>query len=194
MTVRKDSLPPNLPEWVRKAVPVAGGTGAALLACAWVLLLTGKLPSMPLALAGGAALCLLLAYALSARQPTSRLLGYGSKYVQVRSLDEWTLYQYGLPFDRSSPQQQSDALTHYRVGLRLFPVRPADKIFKRSRWQWLLVLLTFFSCVTLSQTTQGWYRFVTLVAVYAWLLGCMRLSRRFTDTPATSSLVELDLR
>lgn len=43
----------------------------------------------------------------------AELLGFGRNYVQVRSLDEWTLYQYDLPFEQASAEQQGEALKHY---------------------------------------------------------------------------------
>ena len=192
-TLNKASTPLR-PAWIRSGTMLAAGVGAALLGSAWALLLFSKPTSMSLSLAGMAAFLSGSAYALNARPQSGRLLGFGSKYVQVRSLDEWTLYQYGLPFDESSPEQQNEALARYRVGLRLFPARPQDVAPKQSSWQWSLSLLTFCAVITTSEAVHGWYRFLILVAYYAWIWGCMRISGRFIGTPATSSLNELLLR
>ena len=185
---------PFRPVWSRNRTLLASGCGAALLATAWYLMLSSKTTRLALPVAGVAALLSGFAYALNTRPESGRLLGFGSKFVQVRSLDEWTLYQYGLLFDESSPEQQSEALSHYQVGLRQFPTRPQDMAPKQSSWQWLLSLLTLCAVITLSEAVYGWYRFLILVAYYAWIWMCMRISRRFTDTPATSALTELHLR
>ena len=182
------------PVWIRNSTLIAAVLGAALLAIAWSMLLSSRLVGLSFPLAGLAALLSGSAYALNARPQSGQLLGFGNKYVQVRSLDEWTLYQYGISFEESSPEQQNEALTRYRVGLRLFPARPQDVAPKQSSWQWLLSLLTLCAVITLSEAEHGWYRFLILISYYAWIWGCMRLSRRFIDTPATSSLTELHLR
>ena len=67
------------------------------------------------------------------------------------------------------------------------------RLQKQSSWQWLLSMLTFCAVITSSEAVHGWYRFFVVVACYAWILGCMRFSRRFIDTPAISSLTELHL-
>lgn len=182
------------PVWIRNSTLLAAGVATVLLATAWWMLLVGRPTRSSLALAVSAALLSGSAYAFNARPQSGRLLGFGSKYVQVRSPDEWTLYQYGLLFDESSPEQQDEALTHYRVGLRLFPTRPQDMAQKQSSWQWLLSLLTLCAVITLSEAVHGWYHFLIFVALYAWMWGCMRMSRRFIDAPATSPLTELHLR
>ncbi len=185
---------PSRPVWIRNSTLLAAGFGAALLATAWCMLLFSRTTRLSLPVAGIAALLSGSAYALNARPQSGRLLGFGRKYVQVRSLDEWTFYHYGLLFDESAPEQQDEALKRYRVGLRLFPTRPQDIAQKQSSWQWLLSLLTLCAVITLSEAVQGWYRFLILGAYYAWIWGCMRMSRRFIDTPATSTLTELHLR
>ena len=182
------------PVWMRNTTLLAASLGAALLALAWCMLLSSRFVGLSFPLAGLAALLSGSAYALNARPRSGRLLGFGNKYVQVRSLYEWTLYQYGIAFEESSPEQQNEALTRYRVGLRLFPARPQDMTPKQSSWQWLLSLLTVCAFITLSQAVHGWYRFLLLGAYYARMLGCMRLSKRFIDTSATSGLTELHLR
>ncbi|RRA47583.1 hypothetical protein D1Y84_04015 [Acidipila sp. EB88] len=158
------------------------------------MLLSGKPTWMSLSLAVITTFLSGSAYALNIRHQPGRLLGYGRKYVQVRSLDEWTVYQYGLPFEASSPAQQEEAFRHYRVGLRLFPARPQDMAPKQSSWQWLLALLMLSAFITLSEAVHGWYRFLLQIGYFAWLWGCMRISRRFMDTPAASNLTELHLR
>ena len=105
------------PVWMRNSTLLAASLGAALLALAWCMLLSGRFVGLFFPLAGLAALLSGSAYALNARPRSGRLLGFGNKYVQVRSLDEWTLYQYGIVFEESSPEQQNEALTRYRVGL-----------------------------------------------------------------------------
>ena len=126
MATVKEASTPQKPAWIRSSTMLAAGVGAALLATAWGLLLFSKPTSMTSSLAGLAAFLSGSAYAFNARPQSGRLLGFGSKYVQVRCLDEWTLYQYGLAFDESSPEQQNEALARYRVGLRLLPARPQD--------------------------------------------------------------------
>ena len=194
MRMLKGTSATSRPVWMRNSTLFAATFGAVLLALAWCMLLSSRSVWLFFPLAGLAALLLGSAYALNARFQSGRLLGFGSKYVQVRSLDEWTSYQYGTAFEESSPEQQNEALTHYRVGLRLFPARPQDMAPKQSSWQWLLSLLTFCAFITLSEAVHGWYRFLLLFAYYAWIFGCMRLSRRFIDTPATSGLTELHLQ
>jgi hypothetical protein len=45
----------------------------------------------------------------------------------VDGLDEWARYFYGVPkFDVATPSQQSDLLSRYRVGRRLFPAKYRD--------------------------------------------------------------------
>lgn len=194
MTVLNGTPATSRPVWMRNSTLLAATFGAALLVLAWCTLLSSRSVGLFLPLAGLAALLSGSAYALNARPHSARLLGFGKKHVQVRGLDEWTLYQYGTAFEKSSPEQQNEALTHYRVGLRLFPARPQDMAPKQSSWQWLLSLLTFCALITLSEAVHVWYRFLLLVAYYAWMFGCMRLSRRFIDTPATSGLTELHLQ
>ena len=164
MATPNNAYTPHRPAWIRKSTMLAAGVGAALLVTAWGLLLFSKPRWIALSVADLAACLSGSAYALNARPLSGRLLGFGSKYVQVRSLDEWTLYQYGLPFDKSSPEQQNKALAHYRVGLRLFPARPQDVAPKQSSWQWLLSVLTFCAVITTSQAVHGWYRFLILIA------------------------------
>ncbi len=194
MATRNGTPAPLRPTWIRNSTLLAAGIGAAFLATAWCLLFGGRSSPTMLSLAGLAALFSGSAYALNARPQSGRLLGFGTKYVQVRSLDEWTEYQYGLSFEESSPEQQNEALAQYRVGLRLFPARPQDMPPKQSSWQWLLALLTLCAVLTLAEAVHGWYRFLILAAYYAWIWGCMRISRRFIDTPTTSSLTELRLQ
>ena len=182
------------PKWIHNSMLLAAGVGAALLATAWCMLLSSQPTRVSLSLAGLAAFFSGSAFALNARPQSGRLLGFGRKYVQVRSLDEWTLYQYGLSFDESSPEQQKEALTHYRVGLRLFPTRPQDMAPKQSSWQWLLALMTFCAFITLSEAVHGWYRLLILLAMYVWIWVCTRISRRFIDTPAASNLTELHMQ
>ena len=180
--------------WTRSATLLAAGVGATLLVTSWSMLFSGKPTWVPLSLAGVAAFFSGSAYALNTRHQSGRLLGFGRKYVQVRSLDEWTLYQYGLSFEESSPEQQNNAITKYRVGLRLFPARPEDVAPKQSSWHWVLALFTFCAFVTLSENVHGWYRLLILVAMYVWIWGCMRISRRFMDVPAASNLTEIHLQ
>lgn len=185
---------PLKPVWTRNTTLFTASVGALLLATSWSMLVSGKPTFVPTLLAGVAAVLSGAAFALNTRHQAGRLLGFGMKYVQVRSLDEWTLYQYELPYDKSSPEQQNEALKHYRVGLRLFPARPQDIAPKQSSWQWLLALLTVCAFVTLSESIHGWYRLLILLAMYLWLWGCMQISRRFIDVPAASNLTEIQLR
>ena len=182
------------PVWTRNTTLFTAVVGAMLLATSWFMLIPGKPTRVPPFLVGIAAVLSGTAYALNSRHQAGRLLGFGWKYVQVRSLDEWTLYKYGLSFEEFSPEQQNEALKHYRVGLRLFPARPQDMAPKQSSWQRLLALLTFCAFVTLSECVHGWYRLLMLIAMYAWIWGCMRLSKRFIDTPAASNLTEINLQ
>lgn len=140
MTTLDRSSTPLKPVWTRSTTLLTAGVGAVLLATSWSMLACGKPTWVPLSLTGLAAVLSGVAYALNTRHQAGRLLGFGKKYVQVRSLDEWTLYQYGLLFERSSPEQQNEAIKHYRVGLRLFPTRPQDMAPKQSSWQWLLAM------------------------------------------------------
>lgn len=194
MTTLDRSSTPLKPVWTRNTTLLTAGVGAMLLATSWSMLASGKPTWVPLSLAGLAAVLSGSAYALNSRHQAGRLLGFGKKYVQVRSLDEWTLYQYGLSFEKSSPEQQNEAIKHYRVGLRLFPARPQDMAPKQSSWQWLLAMLTFCAFVTLSESVHGWYKLSILVAMYVWIWGCMRLSRRLIDAPAASNLTEIQLQ
>jgi hypothetical protein len=188
------SSAPLKPVWARSTTLLTAGVGVILLAASWSMLVFGKETWIRFSLAGFAAVLCGAAYAFNTRHQAGRLLGFGRKYVQVRSLDEWTLYQYGLLFEKCSPEQQNEAIKHYRVGLRLFPARPQDMAPKQSSWQWVLALLTLCAFVTVAESVQGWYRLLILVAMYTWMWGCMRLSRRFIDTPAASSLTEIQLR
>ena len=182
------------PVWSRNSTLLAAGVAAILLATAWCMLFAGKPTRSSLPVAVLAALLSGSAYAFNARAQSGRLLGFGSQYVQVRSLNEWTLYHYSLTFDESSSEQQDEALAKYRLGLRLFPARPQVKAPKQSSWQWLLSLLTLCAVITLSETVHSWYRFLILAAYYAWIWGGMRISRRFLESPSNRSLTELDLR
>ncbi len=160
------SSTPLEPVWTRNTTLLTSGVGAILLATSWSMLVAGKPTWVPLSLAGAAAVLSGVAYALNTRPQAGRLLGFGRKYVQIRSLDEWTVYQYGRSFENSSPEQQNEAIKHYRVGLRLFPARSQDMAPKQSSWHWLLSLLTFCAFVTLSESVHGWYRLLILIAMY----------------------------
>lgn len=118
---------------------------------------------------------------------------FGKDKVLIRSLDEWTIYQYNLPFEAASPAQQKEALNHYQVGSRLFPARPQDLPARQTALTWLLSLVCFCSFITLSEAVHGWYRAALFLAFYAWLFLCIRLSKRFSDVPATSTLTGLGL-
>lgn len=49
-----------------------------------------------------------------------------SKYVYVHGLDDLARYRYGVPnYDAATPEQQSDLLQTYHVGLRLYPRKPS---------------------------------------------------------------------
>ena len=194
MAILHRSSTPLKPVWTRNTTLFTAGVGVMLLATSWSMLVSGKPTRVPIVLAGVAAVLSGAAYALNSRHQAGRLLGFGRKYVQVRSLDEWTLYQYGLSFEKCSPEQQDEALKHYRVGLRLFPARPQDMAPKQSSWQWLLALLTFCTFVTLSESVHGWYWLLILLAMYLWIWGCMQISRRFIDVPAASNLTEIQLQ
>jgi hypothetical protein len=144
-------------------------------------------------LAGLAALVAGTASALDVRPQPGRLALFGKAKVQVRSLDEWTQYQYNLLFEEASPDQQNEALSHYRVGRRLFPARPQDSQQKQGGWQWLLSFVVFCSFMTLSAAMQGWYRLLLVGAFYAWLWIWFGLSKQYSEVPATNSLTGLDL-
>jgi hypothetical protein len=164
-----------------------------LLMAAWWCGVTGRSITVQDFLTGVAAILAGAACALDVRPPTGRLHRFGKDNVQVRSLDDWTMYQYNLRFDEASPEQQSEALSHYRVGLRLFPARLQDRTQKRGSWQWLLSFVVFCSVVSLSEEVRGWHRLLLVAAYFAWLWVCLRLSRRLSDEAATSGLTGLDL-
>ncbi len=133
------------------------------------------------------------AYGFNVRPKLNRLPMFGKDKVLVRSLDEWTLYQYGLLFDQTSPEQQSDALNHYKVGTRLFPARPQDFAVKQSSLHWVLMLVSSCSFLTLSQAVHGGYRALIFTGFYVWLIVCTRLSKRFSALPPSNQLTGLDL-
>jgi hypothetical protein len=144
-------------------------------------------------LAGLAALLAGAAFALDIRTRPGRLALFGKDKVQVRNLDEWTLYQSNLRFEEASPDQQNEALNHYKVGLRLFPARSQDRRQKQGAWQWLLNFVVCCAFVTLSEAMRGWYRLLLVAAFYAWFWICLRLSRKCSDVPAKNDLTGLDL-
>jgi len=181
------------PAWFPKMMRLSACTALALLIAAWCCNVSTASMTWRALLTGLAALLAGTAYALDVRPQPGRLALFGKDKVQVRSLEEWTLYQYNLRFEEASPDQQDEALSHYRVGLRLFPARPQDRQQKRGAWQWLLSFVVFCSFVTLSAAMRGWYRLLLVAAFYVWLWICLRLSKRFSEVPATNSLTGLDL-
>ena len=182
------------PRRLKRLGHLAAGIGSVLLITAWCFMLPGVHPAWPaVVLASLAALLAAVAYALNIRPQPGRLLRFGKDTVQVRSLDEWTLYQYDLLFEQGSPEQQHEALMQYRVGLRLFPARPQDQPVRQGALQWLLAPLTFCSFLTLSETIHGWHRILLLLAFYAWMWVCLRLSKRLADVPASNGLTGLEL-
>ena len=113
---------PARPKRLKRLGRLAAGIASVLLIAAWCLMLPGVHPAWPaVVLASLAALLAAVAYVFNIRPQPGQLLRFGKDTVQVRSLDEWTLYQYNLLFEQGSPEQQHEALMHYRVGLHLFP-------------------------------------------------------------------------
>ncbi|WP_158942753.1 hypothetical protein [Granulicella sp. S190] len=180
------------PRWSPKAMHLSGCIALVLLLAAWCCSIFGASTKWGVSLAGVSTLLAGTAYALYERPRPRRLVLFGKDKVQVRSLDEWTLYQYGVTFEEGSTEQQNEALSHYKVGLRLFPARPQDRQPKQGVWQWLLSFVVFCSFVTLSEAVRGWYRLLLVAVFYAWLWACLRLSRRL-EVPATKGLTGLDL-
>ncbi len=190
----QDRIPSNSrPAWFPKAMRLSACTALALLIASWCCEVSRASPTWPVFLSGMAALLAVTAYSLHIRPQPGRLVPFGKDTVQVRSLDEWTLYQYNRPFEEASPEQQNEALNRYKVGLRLFPARPQDRQQKAGAWQVLLSFVVFCSFVTLSAALRGWHRLLLMAALYVWLWTCLRLSRRFTDVPAANGLTGLDL-
>jgi|GEM_PF-4877658 len=179
--------------WSPKAMRLSACISLALLLAAWCCDISCAAAIWSFLPAALAALLAGTAYELNMRTQPARLHLFGKDTVQVRSLDEWTRYQYDLSFDEASPDQQNEALKHYRVGLRLFPARPQDKQQKPGPWQWLLGFVIFSSFMTMSEATRGWYRLLLVVAFYAWLWISMRFTKRFAEVPATNGLIGLDL-
>jgi hypothetical protein len=128
------------PAWFPKMRRLSGFTALTLLIAAWCCNVSAASMGLRVLLAGLAALVSGTAYALDVRPEPGRLALFGRAKVQVRSLDEWTLYQYSVPFEEASPDQQNEALSHYRVGLRLFPARPQDSQQKQGGGNGSLVL------------------------------------------------------
>ena len=175
---------------MERAVRVATVLSVALLIAAWLCAARTVHPGWPgMTLAGLAATLAATAYAFVVRPVPGILRGFGKGKVAVQSLDDWTEYQYGVPFEKSSAEQQSEALNHYRVGLRLFPARPQDAGKKAGFPQWVLMLVTFCSFVTLSEAMHGWKRLLLFLAMYGWLALCTWVSRRFETTRAAESLM-----
>lgn len=111
--------------------------------------------------------------ALQVRPKTNRLRRFGHNQVMVESLDDWTIYQLGCVFDESSPEQQSQALDHYRVGLRLFPARAQDKPPQPSRMDSLVNFVVLCCFVDLFRRVHGWYRPLLFLVFYGWIWICM---------------------
>ena len=139
-------------------------------------------------LAAAAALFAGGSYAFDIRFVPGRLPLFGNNRVLVRSLDDWTMYQYNLPFDQANAEQQSHALDHYKVGDRLFPARPQNAGQKQTAWQAGASMVTFCSFVTLTQAMRGWHRLYLFLVFYAWIFLCMRLSKRFSASAPPNAL------
>ena len=177
---------PSRPMWLSRLVRFGSATASALLLAAWAYMLSRTHPAWPaVALSGLATFLAASSYAFNVRPQPGRLLLFGKDKVQVRSLDEWTLYQYGLTFEGASPEQQNEALNPYQVGLRLFPARPQDRPVKQGSLQWLLSVLSYCAFLTLLEAVHGWERFLLLAALYGWMLMCLRLSKRFSESPSS---------
>lgn len=178
--------------WAAKATSVATGLSLVSLIAAWVCAARANQSSrVVMALAGLAAALAAAAYAAGMRPRPGRLPGFGRGKVLVRSLDDWTQYQYGVPFDGASAEQQSQALDNYKVGDRLFPARAQDAPRKTGPMQRLMLLVTFCSFITLSEVMRGWQRLWLFLAFYAWLALCMWLSKKFAGA-AKNDLVSLE--
>lgn len=158
-----------------------------------VLALTAHGTEVASALALASAVLAGAAFALNVRPRPRQLLGFGRDKVQVRSLDEWCLYQYNVDFEIATAEQQREALDHYRVGLRLFPARPQDRTAKQGYKQRLLSILTLCSFSTTLETFHGWSVWLLVLGFYGWMWLCIRWSKRFYETPTTSGLVGLEL-
>ena len=181
------------PAWFPKMMRLSACIALTLLIAAWCCNVSAASMAFRVLLAGLAALVAGTASALDVRPQPGRLALFGKAKVQVRSLDEWTQYQYNLLFEEASPDQQNEALSHYRVGLRLLPARPQDSQQKQGGWQWLLSFVVFCSFMTLSAAMQGWYRLLLVSAFSAWLWIWLGLSKQYSEVPATNSLTGLDL-
>ena len=168
---------------------------AALLFVASLLCLVDSVHPVWLAYAFAAFAALLAgsSYALSIRHVPGRLPLFGKGRVLVRSLDDWTMYQYNVPFDKASAEQQSHALDHYKVGDRLFPARPQDRVPGRTFVQAAASLVTFCSIILLSEALRGWNRLYLFIAFYAYIWLCMRWSKRFSESAAPTALTGIGL-
>ena len=193
MSFLNRSLAESRPAWFAKAVRMSACSALVLLICSGCAEQLDIPTAWRTVLAGLAALLAGIAYALDAVPEPGRLTMFGKDSVQVRSLDEWTQYKYSIPYEVASPEQQEEALSHYRVGLRLFPARPQDRAHKRGVWQWLLSVVVFSSFVLLSEATRGWYRVLLFLAYCAWFWLCVSLSKRFSEVPTTDALTRLNL-
>ncbi len=130
-------------------------------------------------------------YTADPRPRSSGLKPVGNGRVLIRSLDDWMMYQYNVPFDRATVEQQSHALDHYKVGDRVFPARTQDQPPPNSPWQTIASLELLFPFVVITRLVRGWHLFYLFVALAAsvqllvWSL--RRLSARRLEGAATPS-------
>ena len=171
---------------------IATVLSAVLLVAAFICLGAAAHPRwLAYALVGAAALLAMGGYAQSIRFVPGRLPLFGKGRVLVRGLDDWTMYQYNVPFDQASAEQQSHALDHYKVGDRLFPARPKDGDPKKTWLQAGASLVSLCSLITISEALHGWYRLYLFLLFYAWLWLCTRLSKHFEGS-APNPLTTID--
>ena len=183
----------------RRAAPFVVSISLVVLGAAWCCDLIPAHASLAHAvwlkatLAGVACVLCSTVYALRIRHRTGRLLLFGKGRVLVRSLDDWTEYQYNVPFEQATAEQQSRALDHYKVGDRLFPARPVDEPPSQRRWQRFLSLIASIAFITVLETIHGPARIGVFLLYFVWLWLCFRWSKQFQNAPAHNSLTGLDL-
>ena len=142
-------------------------------------------PALAISSAMLSALVLTAGRARNAHRPSSRLRRWGKDHVMVESLDDWMIYQHNLTFEQASPAQQSEALDHYKVGLRLFPARSPQTPIRYNTLDFAMSVIVLFNLATLWEFIPGfWYRVLVYLAYVVTVILCWQLAGRSSADPA----------